>query len=425
MEDMIEKRVLVLSNNCFSLSNSNGRTLGNLFYGWPKENLAQFCVIAKDPNWDICNNYYCLEDKSVLKSFLCFKKAVGRKLNPNVTNVPTDTKNIKLSKKTLGKVLLREFVWCGKRWNSCDFLEWVTDFNPDVLVLQFGDSVFMLNMAYHISQELNIPIVIYNTEGYYFFTRNWYHSAWYDSFLFKIYRKIYRNAVKKLMSLVAHSVFLNDKLKEDYDKEFNVSSSVIYNSSSISQVQIRDMNLPTPRVSYLGNLDLYRDEAIIEVAEVLQEINPSLQIDVYGKANNLMIKHFQETPGVAYHGFVTYDDVVKIIDQSDIIFHVETERGNQEWQLQYAFTTKIADSVSSGRCFVVYAPRDLACSQYVDLHKCGCVASNKEELKSVLESIIYNKSERDMIIRNSLTIAKQNHNLFANAKLFQSIIVSV
>ena len=101
-----------------------------------------------------------------------------------------------------------------------------------------------------------------------------------------------------------------------------------------------------------------------------------------------MIQRFEDALGVSYHGFVTYDNVVKIIDQSDFLFHVETERGNHEWQLQYAFTTKIADSVSSGRCFVVYAPTDLACSQYVDLHKCGCVASNRAELRSVLENII-------------------------------------
>lgn len=52
------KRVLVISNNCFSQSNSNGRTLGNLFHGWPKENLAQMCVIAQDPNWELCDNYF-------------------------------------------------------------------------------------------------------------------------------------------------------------------------------------------------------------------------------------------------------------------------------------------------------------------------------------------------------------------------------
>ena len=67
---MQRKKVLVISNNCFSLSNSNGRTLGNLFVGWPKSDLAQFCVIAQDPNWELCDNYYCLEDKTVLKSFI-------------------------------------------------------------------------------------------------------------------------------------------------------------------------------------------------------------------------------------------------------------------------------------------------------------------------------------------------------------------
>ncbi|MEG2402761.1 MAG: hypothetical protein RSB34_07500, partial [Muribaculaceae bacterium] len=61
-------RTLVISNNSFSLTNSNGRTLGNFFIGWPKESLAQFCISSDGPNYDICNNYYCITDKEALKA---------------------------------------------------------------------------------------------------------------------------------------------------------------------------------------------------------------------------------------------------------------------------------------------------------------------------------------------------------------------
>ena len=107
------KKVLVISNNCFSLSNSNGRTLGNLFVGWPKSDLAQFCVIAQDPNWELCDNYYCLEDKTVLKSFIKCQKAVGRRLLNQQTNNSSNTMRASIGRKTLYKVAARELIWAG------------------------------------------------------------------------------------------------------------------------------------------------------------------------------------------------------------------------------------------------------------------------------------------------------------------------
>lgn len=426
IEDSVtSKRVLVLSNNCFSLSNSNGRTLGNLFCGWPKENLAQFCVIAQDPNWDICSNYYCLEDRTVLKSFIHCKKAAGRLLYQANPNDVVNSDTLKISRKTVGKVLIRELVWACKRWKSSSFVQWINDFNPELIVLQFGDSIFMQNIAYYISRERKIPLVIYNTEGYYFFSRNWYHTLHWDNLIFRIYKSVYNKVVRKLMMTASHCVYLNDKLKADYDKEFGVNSTVIYNSSSLEVSKPQVVCKKDLRISYLGNLDLYRDSALIEVAEVLREINPEFKVDVYGKASDSVKQRFESAQGVDYHGFISYGEVVRVIKESDILLHVETERGNKEWQLQYAFTTKIADSVSSGRCFIVYAPKELACSQYVERNRCGCVASDKEELRKILNDVIFDDAIRNKIINNSLEIARQNHNLQANANTFRLILHEV
>lgn len=72
-------RVLVVSNNCFSDSNSNGRTLGNFFINWDKDSIAQFYIQAELPNSNVCENFYRVTDYEVLNSFLKFQKC-GRKL---------------------------------------------------------------------------------------------------------------------------------------------------------------------------------------------------------------------------------------------------------------------------------------------------------------------------------------------------------
>ena len=421
---MKNKKVLVLSNNCFSLSNSNGRTLGNLFEGWPKENLAQFCVIASDPNWSLCDNYYCLEDKNVLHAFLRLRKAIGRKLE-QVQLSMNDTKRALVRKKSIKKVLLRELVWSNRRWCSNAFVKWIDDFKPNLIVFQFGDSMFMLDIAYYISKHRAIPLIIYNTEGYYFFNENWYNRGQLDNLFFKFYKKLYRKKVEKVMAETSHSFYLNDKLKKDYDEIFGNRSTVIYNSSSLVPC-IAPFSSPSQvKFSYLGNLGIDRDSALIEVGEVLQGINPNYIIDVYGKADFDMQKRFAKVPGINYKGLVSYEDVKRVIEESDILFHVESENGYKERQLQYAFSTKIADSIASGKCFVLYAPKELACSEYISDTKAGWLATNKDELRDVIVSILENPKERQEVLSRARSVASQNHDYLANAQKFQDIILSI
>lgn len=421
---MYRKKVLVISNNCFSQSNSNGRTLGNLFNGWPKDDLAQFCISSRDPNWTLCDNYYRLEDRDVLKSFIKLRKAVGKKLDYQ-EYIDAESKETHFGKKTLGKVLLRELIWQNKRWKSNSLIHWLDQFNPDIVLLQFGDSMFMLDIAYTISKERNIPLVVFNTEGYYFFSRNWHYNTIWDNWLFKFFHRIYRKKVENLMSITKYCIYINEKLKEDYDRVFNCNSSVIYCSSTIPKSDVPLFVGSIPRISYLGNLGLDRDSALIEVGQVLNEINPSYKIDIYGKTDECMRNRFTHALGVDYKGLISYHEVEQVIKNSDILFHIETEKGYIDRQLQYAFTTKIADSLSSGRCFIVYAPRELACYKYIQKLECGWIASNKDELKKVIMMVLSDDMARQKVIKNALTVAEKNHNSNTNAMKFKEILYSV
>lgn len=423
-------RTLVISNNCFSTSNSNGRTLGNLFEGWPKSNLAQLCVIASNPNWDLCDNYYCIEDKSILRSFVRFTKADGRKLVPQfdaekINGYNGDTLRTKVGKKTLFKVCLRELLWSGKRWNSKSFQHWIDDFDPDIIVLQFGDSFFMLDIAYHLAKARNVPLVIYNTEGYYFFPRNWHYISKWDNYVFPIYNRIYHKKVERVMRIAKHCVYLNNKLKEDYSEVFGNKATVIYNSSDVEWSDTPLFTSPVPKICYLGNLGLDRDSGIIEIGEVLNSINRDYKIEVYGKADDAIINRFLDAPGVDYKGMVSYDQVKQVISGSDILFHVETEKGFKERQLQYAFSTKIADSISSGKCFILYAPTELACSKYIRETKAGWFASDKVDLKRVILSIINDPRERMETLIHAKRTAEENHSFTKNARRFQEILTNL
>ena len=90
-------RVLVFSNTCFSKSDSNGRTLGNLFSGWPKGRLAQFYIKSATPDFDVCDRYFLVTDGQALKAaFGKCKSGIVKSGDAAATNAPATALSVKI-----------------------------------------------------------------------------------------------------------------------------------------------------------------------------------------------------------------------------------------------------------------------------------------------------------------------------------------
>lgn len=419
-------KVLVVANNCFSLTNSNGRTLGNFFIGWPKDKLAQFCISAHNPNFDLCNNYYCISDKAALNSLLKMRSVGGIRLSVN--NFDSENKQIIEPKmrmlKTPFKTILRNLIWSSGLWKSNEYNKWIEEFNPDLILLLSGDSVFMLNIAIDIAQMLNKPLCLFNAEGYYFFNQNYMYSGVFDELFFPIYSYFYKNAFKKMMKHVKFCIYANDMLKKDYDHFFDVESTVMYTGSSIKfQKKKRISN--NPIFSYLGTLGLGRHKALIEIGEVLQSINKNYYLDVYGNALTLRMKEdLSNAKGIRFKGFVDYENVKRILYESDVLFHAESQEKQWQERLKYGFSTKIADSICSGISFVLYSSPNIACADYIKKTGAGWFCSDKESLKSCIKKILTDDNARNTKLERAKKIAMKNHDISCNAEIMRNLLNS-
>jgi len=422
---MYYPRVLVFSNNCFSKSNSNGRTLGSLFHGWPKENLAQFSIMCFDPDFELCHNYFQVKDGEALHAIIEGERAVT---GTNVSRVSAARTVQRFrsgpSGKTALKMLIRNAIWDSRRWMGKRFNAWIEEYSPQVVVVQSGDAAFMLKLATSVAEKRNIPLVIYNTEGYIFFDHNYLSHHWSDFVAFPLFRRQYRKAFDKALNVSRHSVYLNGKLKDDYTRYHPHKATVIYNSSGLDFKPKERLSDP-PKISYLGNLGIRRPEALVEVGEVLQSISPEYYIDVYGKACESDEKLLKSSPGVRYRGMVPYEQVIQVIYESEIVCHVEKNDPVLLRELRYAFSTKIADSICSGTDFVIYAPSNLACAVYAKETGGAWHADTKEGLREVFRTIMNGNNERLAVLKRARAIAKANHGLEANCEKFHEIINSV
>lgn len=416
-------RLLIFSNNCFSKTGSNGRTLAMLMGKYPKDRVAQFYIQSEIPDFDVCANYFQLTDSEVLRA-LFTEKQPGKIVEQGSVckHESNGAKHKRKKRRTPFSMLIREVVWKSNRWKGSGFLNWVNEFSPEIVMVQAGDNAFLLKIATDISVTKSIPLVIYNSENYYFKHRNYMKDSGIAAILFPFFMSQFRKQFKLTMNRVAYAIYNCDPLRQEYDKEFHCPSSTIYTSSSFPySTEKKDKKGIV--ISYLGNLGVGRDESLIEVAEALQSINPEFKLNVYGKApNNQIENRLLMCKGICYKGFISYQEVISVIKQSDILIQVESFSKKMKDDLKFAFSTKIADYLSSGVCIFNYAPIELASTKYLSDNNVACVVTNKEDLQKQLKNLIYDEDLRQQYIERAIVLSRKNHNAQLNGEKFCKII---
>lgn len=409
-------RVLVISNNCLSLRNSNGRTLFNLLSYLPNENLTNFYVRDEVSDLHTLSNFYRVTDRQALQSWKTRKPADGKIVIDNTKNNEV-SKDAKDSKNPLFS-LLRDIVWNSGAWRSPSFQNWLDAFNPEIIILQAGDASFLFRLARRIALKRGIPLIIYNTEDYCFKKYN-YMSHRFGVF-YPLFRSTLYRQVRKAITTASSCIYNSELLKSEYEHHFDHNAEVIMMAAS-EEVKVQKSNVSNNplRCTYLGNLGVGRHTSLIEIANVLQSKN--LCLDVYGPASEDVISELINAPGVNYHGVVDYQEVQKIIHESDLLIHAESFGDYAIKDLRFAFSTKIADSLASGVPFFLFAPKELACTTYLSPLVPDFVATNKDEMINKLNRFLDGKSVypwHDKI----LPIVKKNHSLKENQQRLSAII---
>lgn len=404
------RKVLVISNACFSNTDSNGRTLSQLFSGFSPDELAQFFVYGV-PNFSVCQDYYKVTDYDALASFLKQKETGDVVKNTLPTIKYSDVSSVKKKKKTPQTMLLREIVWGFGRWNGRKLNQWLDKIQPKCIFLFMADNIFLLELAHRVAVKYQIPIIVYSTEDYYFKEYNYITKK--RSLAYKIFYSQLKKAYHRIEKYVVKGIFNTQELAMEYGKVFHFPCEALYAKSNIDFIE--NANTPTDhkqiRVSYLGNMGLNRHKALIELANALSELDSNIKLSVYGKVPENAKKELLENPNILYKGFVSYEEVVNVMHSSTLLVHVEYSDAFYNRDLKHAFSTKIADSVCCGTPFLIYAPEMLVETKFLKKYECAFVVSQVNDLKSRLQTALFNAKERENVLQNAQVVKE---NIFTN-----------
>ena len=421
MENKYYPKVLVISVNAFRSGGSNGKVLAKYFGDWPADKIAQFYTYSEYPDIPLCGNYFRVTDKEVLKSVLTFTQQGDvvslRKEEENPSSVNPPKRKFRRNPLNL---LIQDFVWNLGFWKGSRFKTWIKDFNPEVIVVFATGSSFINKIAMSVSKWLNIPYVIFNTENYYFKDYNYFFGESWGC-LFPLFKFECKKAFNKLMLGSSHEIYPNELLERLYGEHFKRNGTVLYQSSDLHEFERNLVESPT--FSYAGNLGLNRHKSLIEIAEALQSLSQGYYLDVYGRTTSDESEaELKAAKGIRYHGTVPYSQVLEIMKNSHFLVHCESFDGQWIKDLSAGFSTKISDILTVGRCLILYADASIACTQYVEKNKCGCVINNPSRLREKLSELLADKDLQNLYIKNGLSVSRRDMDFKKNADMFYRIL---
>ena len=416
-------RVLVVSHNVFSVTESMGKTISGYFEGWNVDDLAQFYIHSEVPTSDICENYFRITDKEALKSI--FTRKGGRVFGKGdidsgrATSRTDDGLTAQIyqfgRKRSPLIYLARNVVWRLSAWKSKKLLKWVDEFAPDAVFFASGDYSFMYRIALDIAKYRKIPLYVSCMDDYYLNNTN------KDSMLGRMAHRLFMRQVKRTMEYAEALFVICDKMADDYSKLFSKPCHVLHTPASFAAPLQEEKKA---RIAYLGNLGLNRHKQLVQLGRAIKELDMEPKfIDVYSaEPREEILRELTRENGIEFHGAVGADEVRRIIGESMAVIHTESFDEAMKERVRYSVSTKIADSLASGTCLIACGPEDVASVEYVKKNNAAFVITEKDDLKAEMKRFLEDEQLRQQIVENARRLAGANHGMTNSRMLIERVI---
>ena len=415
-------KVLIISHCQLSVGYSIGKTLASLFAAFNKRELCQLYVHAGFPDIDICNSYYRLTDKDVMKGIFRFG-AKGKEVAATGNYADNaDKKSAKPLRAEKLKELLRDALWKVSPWFGKDLRAFIEREKPTCIFVAVGSGKFIYDVALKISKVYNILIITYVCDAYYFNRTD-------KSLTGRLWSRKLRKKSDKLFTSSKALVSICREMSEIYQKTFHTPAYTVMTGSSIRKSKLFDKNVKVKNVNYFGKLSLKRYESILDIGRALDEINLSgsekFNLNVFcGGITEETRTLFKDVKSIRLHDFVRGEDFEREFFASDILLHVESFDPFIKERVKYSVSTKIADSLASGIPVFAYGPKGIASIDYLAENAAAITATDKGELKDMLKEALYNAELREKTVLNAKALAEKNHNAEAVSEKIRQIILS-
>lgn len=429
-------RVLIIGQP-FNNDTGGGITLTNLFAGWDRDKVAVACsgyVLMDNIDTGICNTYYQIGHKEQKWKFPfnLFKRKYAsglvqfdEKEIQNLT-VPTSKIRVKLIMDYFFPLL--EYLGLShstyKTELSQDFKTWIDEFNPDVVYAQASnrDGVKFCSL---VQAYLKKPFIFHMMDDW--------PSKISDRGLLKNY---WQNKIdgefRALLDSSDIFMTISHEMAKEYRQRYAKDSIVFHNPIDINfwqQYQRKDYQLSgSPKLLYAGRTGLGIQNTLVTIAKAVTKANQNLGTNLQFVLQTAEKPNWaNEFPCVVYRSFVPYKDLPRLFSEADFLILPYDFSEDSIKYIQFSMPTKASEYMVSGSPILIFAPEVTAIVKYAKEYKWAKVITenNMEDLTEALEEFIINPVQRELIAKNAISIAENNHDAAIVTEKFRKAITSL
>ncbi len=437
-------KILLLNDDGFSDLNGGGITIKNLFAGWPIDKIAVAYWNNSIPMKHIATNYYKLgymeshfmfplnylsnEPKDNLNGPFTVSDENTEDIVENVNEIPEKQPSSNFIKQaflsTIAKTGLSEFVHPLKA--SPTFVEWVKEYNPDIIYCQCGDLGFV-NIVLETQKITNAKLVVHIMD-------DWPSTVYKNVTLAPLLRLLTISRFKKILKIASLRLGISKAMAEEFEKRYGLPFHYFHNpidSDKHEHLKTKEINKNKEYlVVYSGRIGIASHYSIKEFCQCVAELRSegvNIRFNIYTGSYNVDV----DVSTIDYEGtniLPSLEDntFMEKLNEADLLLYpVDFDDKSIEY-IRLSFPTKLPPYLLSRVPILSYGPQCVHSIDIIKNNKLGfvCTQQSNTVLKTAIIDALTNEACRTLFADNALEFAKNHFERKKVVNSFHNMITS-
>lgn len=431
-------KVLII-NQPFVSNTGGGITLSNLFSNWPKEKLAVACsgyILNSNIDPAVCDNYYqlgSLERKWIFPFNLFSRKYPSGRLSLENTSKNEIVENDSKSKVRVG--FLTKYVqpfmeylglihFMSKTTISKNFIEWVEEYNPDIIYGQSSNREGVL-FCFEVQQFFKKPFVFHMMD-------DWPKLVGVNGLFGSYWERKINGEIQAIWTGCTEQLVISDYMASEYSRRYGKKYLTFHNPVNTAfwrKGEHLDYRISqSPNILYAGRIGLSIDDSLETIALALDKVNAELGFKGTFTIQSPKVPDWLNKYNCVRHQeLVDYDRLPYVFGEADLLVlpYDFTEKSIE--YIKYSMPTKASEYMASGTPILIFAPKETALVEYAERGKWAevVIENNVEVLATKITDLFRNENLRKSIGEIAKKRAVDYHDDKVVVKNFRNTLIGM
>jgi len=417
--DKAKMNILVISTTQWSDTVATGNTFSNFFGNWQDANFLNLYLRAELPQNSICNGYYNITEKQILKNFFnpggigqTFSKEQSQEMRAekDISNSVNQERKVQKIFLSIGGsifLLAIELLWKTGGWKNGKLDKFLNQ-DIDIIFAPGANTIHLNSVIDYCVKKTGAKLILFFGDDVYC-----HRTKMPLSYIMKtVLRREIRKSVKNGEKIYGAS----QKLCNEYEKYFGEKIEPLYKGCTLEQYRVKNTVANPVKIVYAGNLFYKRWKTLEVLAGEIEKINgdlPKITLEIFTTAEITpeLDKALNRGTASRMMGARPYEEIKNILAGADIVLHVESFDKKQIKKTRLSFSTKIIDGMQSGSCMMAIGPDCVASIEYLKKLDCAIVITDLTKTGEALKDIAQNPegiTARAAMLRR---YAKEHHDI--------------